>query len=124
MRYAAETRLLRVNPVHPEPDIIAQAAEIIRAGGLVAFPTETVYGLGANATDATAVERIFSAKERPNADPLIVHLASVDQLSSVALELPEIARELTALWPGALTMVLKRHPSIPPNVSAGLATVG
>ncbi|HVU14085.1 MAG TPA: L-threonylcarbamoyladenylate synthase [Phototrophicaceae bacterium] len=124
MRYAAETRFLRVDPQHPEADIIARAADVIRAGGLVAFPTETVYGLGANATDSAAVERIFSAKERPNADPLIVHLASVDQLPSVALELPPIAQELTALWPGALTMVLKRSPNIPPNVSAGLATVG
>ncbi|MBI1258355.1 MAG: threonylcarbamoyl-AMP synthase [Chloroflexi bacterium] len=124
MSYTAETRVLRVNPEHPESDLIEQAAVVIRSGGLVAFPTETVYGLGANATDPDAVDRIFSAKERPAVDPLIVHLATVDQLSSVALELPPIAQELTALWPGPLTMILKRHPSIPPNVSAGLETVG
>jgi L-threonylcarbamoyladenylate synthase len=105
-------------------DPVARAAELLRAGRLVAIPTETVYGLGANATDPDAVDRIFSAKERPAVDPLIVHLASVDQLSSVALDVPDIVRELSALWPGPLTMVLKRHPSIPPNVSAGLDTVG
>lgn len=124
MRYRAATRVLPVNPEHPEAEVIAQAAAILRAGGLVAFPTETVYGLGANATDAEAVARIFSAKARPSADPLIVHLASIEQLPVVALELPPIAQELTALWPGPLTLILKRHPNIPASVSAGLATVG
>ncbi|MCC6801654.1 MAG: threonylcarbamoyl-AMP synthase [Anaerolineae bacterium] len=124
MRYTAETRVLRVNPEHPEMEPIAAAAEVIRAGGLVAFPTETVYGLGANATDAEAVARIFSAKERPALDPLIVHLASVEQLPMVAREIPEIAYELTALMPGPLTLILKRQPNIAPNVSAGLETVG
>ncbi len=124
MRYAAETLVLQVNPEQPDPEIIKGAAEVIRSGGLVAFPTETVYGLGANATDADAVERIFSAKERPASDPLIVHLASVEQIELVALEIPEIARELTALMPGALTLVLKRQSSIAASVSAGLVTVG
>ncbi len=124
MRYTAETRVLRVNPDNPDAEAIQAAAEVIRAGGLVAFPTETVYGLGANATDPDAVARIFSAKERPALDPLIVHLASVDQLPTVALDIPDIARELTALMPGPLTLILKRHPNIPPNVSAGLDTVG
>lgn len=124
IRYTARTRLLRVNPEHPEADVIAEAASIIQAGGLVAFPTETVYGLGANATNAEAVDRIFSAKDRPAADPLIVHLAAVDQLSAVALELPPVARELADLWPGPLTLILRRHPNIPANVSAGRDTVG
>ena len=124
MRYTAETRVLRVNPDHPEPEVIQAAAEVIRAGGLVAFPTETVYGLGANATDPDAVDRIFSAKERPPVDPLIVHIAAVDQLATVALELPTIAHDLTVLMPGPLTLILKRHPRIAPGVSAGLATVG
>jgi L-threonylcarbamoyladenylate synthase len=122
-RYTAETRVLHVNPKYPESYAIEEAAALIRSGGLVAFPTETVYGLGANATDIAAIERIFSAKERPYSDPLIVHLASVDQLVSVALELPAIAHELTALWPGPLTMVLQRSEHIPSSVSAGLATV-
>lgn len=124
MRYSAETRVLRVNSDNPEPDAIQAAAEVIRAGGLVAFPTETVYGLGANATDADAVARIFSAKERPAVDPLIVHLASIDQLPAVALDIPEIAHELSILMPGPLTLILKRQPSIPSSVSAGLETVG
>ena len=124
MRYTAETRVLRVDAAHPESAAIDAAAGVLRAGGLVAFPTETVYGLGANATDPAAVARIFSAKERPATDPLIVHLASVDQLESVAVDLPDIARELTALMPGPLTLILKRHPSIAANVSNGLATVG
>lgn len=123
MRYAAETRVLRVNPAQPEPEIIAQAADVIRAGGLVAFPTETVYGLGANANDANAIARIFSAKERPMADPLIVHLADANQLPTVACDLPPIAHELTALMPGPLTMVVQRQSHIPANVSAGLPTV-
>lgn len=124
MRYTAKTRVLRVSPEHPEPEIIAQAAAVIRAGGLVAFPTETVYGLGANALDAEAVARIFSAKDRPANDPLIVHLASVDQIGEVAHDIPPMARELTALMPGPLTLVLARLPIIPASVSAGLDTVG
>lgn len=124
MRYTAETRVLRVDAADPEAATIAEAAAVLRAGWLVAFPTETVYGLGANATDAAAVARIFSAKERPATDPLIVHLASVDQLDSVAVEIPAVAYELTALMPGPLTLILKRHSSIPANVSNNLATVG
>jgi L-threonylcarbamoyladenylate synthase len=124
MRYAAETRVLRVDPIHPEAEIIAQAAAVIHAGGLVAFPTETVYGLGVNALDAEAVARIFSAKDRPANDPLIVHLASVDDLPSVAVELPPIAHELSALMPGPLTLVVKRQSRIPDSVTAGLDTVG
>lgn len=124
MRYTAETRVLRVDPVHPEADVISQAAAVIRAGGLVAFPTETVYGLGANALDADAVARIFSAKDRPANDPLIVHLASVDDLPTVAGELPPIAQELTTLMPGPLTLVVERQPHIPDGVTAGLGTVG
>lgn len=123
MRYTADTRVMRVNSNNPEPDVIAQAAAVIRAGGLVAFPTETVYGLGANATDAEAIARIFSAKDRPTSDPLIVHLAEAAQLESVALHVPPMAQELTALWPGPLTMVLERQPHIPGSVSAGLVTV-
>ncbi len=124
MRYPAETRVLRVDAAHPDAAAINAAAEVLRAGGLVAFPTETVYGLGANATDPEAVAHIFSAKERPASDPLIVHLASVDQLESVAVDIPAIAYELTALMPGPLTLILKRHPDIASIVSNGLETVG
>ncbi len=125
MRYSAETRVLRVDPEQPETEAIQTAAAVIRAGGLVAFPTETVYGLGANATDPAALDRIFSAKDRPASDPLIVHLASADQLGQVARDVPDMARELAhEFWPGPLTLILKRQPQIPANVSAGMATVG
>ncbi len=124
MRYTAETRVLPVDAENPEAPAIETAAEVLRAGGLVAFPTETVYGLGANATDPDAVAHIFSAKDRPASDPLIVHLASVDQLETVAVDIPDVAHELTALMPGPLTLILKRHPDIAANVSNGLTTVG
>jgi len=118
------TRCLKVNPEHPEPDVIAEAAAVIRGGGLVAFPTETVYGLGANALDGQAVASIFRAKERPFYDPLIVHLADAAQLSSVVAEVPDIARDLVAeFWPGPLTLVLPRGPQVPDEVTAGGGTV-
>lgn len=117
-------RLLTVNPDSPEPDLIALAAAEIRRGRLVAFPTETVYGLGANALDALAVERIFLAKGRPPTNPLIVHLASAESLSQVVAEVPPMARFLAqAFWPGPLTLILPRQEVVPPRVSAGLPTV-
>lgn len=120
-----ETRVLRVNPAEPEPEIIAQAANVIRAGGLVAFPTETVYGLGANALDERAVARIFAAKERPADDPIIVHIASLDDLYQVVTEVTPTALRLAGLfWPGPLTLVLPKAQSVPDLVTAGLPTVG
>ncbi len=103
---------------------IRQAAALIRAGELVAFPTETVYGLGANAFDAQAVARIFAAKGRPASDPVIVHVASRAQLAEVTPHVPPLgARLIDAFWPGPLTLVLPRGPRIPSDVSAGLPTV-
>ena len=119
-----ETRILRVNPHEPEADAIAEAAEALRAGELVAFPTETVYGLGANALEPQAVERIFAAKERPPTNPLIVHLADKRDLAQVATNIPEAAWKLIeAFWPGPLTLILPRQPAVPLNVTAGLETV-
>ncbi len=104
---------------------IAQAAALLRAGGLVAFPTETVYGLGADATNAEAVARIFVAKGRPHSDPLIVHIPDASWLARVARDLPPLALAVAAqFWPGPLTLVLPRAASIPPLVAAGGATVG
>jgi L-threonylcarbamoyladenylate synthase len=109
---------------NPEPEVIARAAAEIRRGGLVAFPTETVYGLGANALDATAVARIFEAKGRPATDPLIVHLTSAADLNRVARDVPRIAEPLTrTFWPGPLTLVLNRQDIVPDGVTAGLPTV-
>jgi L-threonylcarbamoyladenylate synthase len=115
---------LLVNPNTPEQDAIHEAAHVIQRGGLVAFPTETVYGLGANALDAEAVSHIFAAKQRPASDPLIVHIADPSQLEHIAVDIPPLAHDLAArFWPGPLTLVLKRHPNIPPNVSAQADTV-
>lgn len=114
----------RVDPVHPMPDVIARAAAILRAGGLVAFPTETVYGLGANALDARAVDRIYAAKGRPSYNPLIVHVASVEGALDVAADWPETAERLArTFWPGPLTLVLPKRSVVPDGVTAGLPSV-
>jgi L-threonylcarbamoyladenylate synthase len=109
----------------PADDVgLAEAARVLRAGGLVAFPTETVYGLGADALDAGAVERIFAAKERPPGNPLIVHLASDADLPGVAAEVPPAARvAIRHFWPGPLSLVLPRGRAVPLVTTGGLETV-
>jgi len=102
-----------------------RAAEILRQGGLVAFPTETVYGLGANALDAEAVARIYRVKERPFASPLIVHVADEAMARTITAEWPQRAQLLAKkFWPGPLTLVLKKAETIPSLVTAGLPSVG
>ena len=109
----------------PDRQEIEKAAQIIRAGGLVVFPTETVYGLGANALDATAVGRIFALKGRPATSPLIVHVASVEHAYEFAAKWPAEAEQLARrYWPGPLTLVVPKRPTIPDEVTAGLPTVG
>jgi L-threonylcarbamoyladenylate synthase len=109
----------------PNPANIAQAAEILRRGGLVAFPTETVYGLGANALDARAVESIFMAKGRPPTNPIIVHVAGADAAQQLVLDWPPPANRLAErFWPGPLTLVLRKRPMVPEIVTAGGSTVG
>ncbi len=104
---------------------LKRAADLLRAGGLVAFPTETVYGLGANALDAEAVGRIFAAKERPVWDPVIVHIAALPMLERVVTEVSERAALLMkAFWPGPLTLLLPRAEEVPPAVTAGRPLVG
>ena len=104
---------------------ITRAAELIRAGELVAFPTETVYGLGANALDAAAVEKIYQAKGRPAGSPLIVHVDSVEMARSLVLDWPENANLLARkFWPGPLTLVLAKKLNVPARVTGGLDTVG
>ena len=118
------TLVYHVDSAAPEPAAITAAAAVIRRGHLVAFPTETVYGLGANACDEAAIARIFAAKARPFADPLIVHLAAADQLVAVCDDIPPLAWELAAaFWPGPLTLVLRRSALIAANVSGGRDTV-
>ncbi len=106
-------------------EALEQAAAILRAGGLVALPTETVYGLGANALDAAAVERIFAAKQRPSWDPVIVHIADEAMLDGLVERVPEAARRLMkAYWPGPLTLLLPRSAAVPDAVTAGRPLVG
>jgi L-threonylcarbamoyladenylate synthase len=118
------TRTLVVSADAPDPDAIEAAALILRQGGLVAFATETVYGLGADATSAAAVRRIYAAKGRPSNNPLIVHVDSLESARPVAAIWPDMAEALAQrFWPGPLTLVLPRHPIIPGIVAAGGPTV-
>jgi len=103
---------------------VARAADILQAGGLVAFPTETVYGLGADALQVDAVEKIFDAKERPHWDPLIVHVSSLEMAEQVAEISPLAQRLAERFWPGSLTMLLPRRACIPDAVTAGRELVG
>lgn len=119
-----KTKVLTVDSQQPDPAIIEEAAAALKAGKLVAFPTETVYGLGANALDENAVKKIFSAKERPSTDPLIVHIAHVGQVAQCASAFPANARKLAlSFWAGPLTLILPKKPSIPDLVTAGLKNV-
>lgn len=98
--------------------------QLLKSGEVVAFPTETVYGLGARATDVKAVRKVFATKQRPADNPLIVHITSFDALKNMALEVPEEAKKLTdALWPGPLTLIFKKKPRVPDVVTGGLPTV-
>ena len=116
--------LLHIDPARPDPEALEQAARVLRAGGLVAFPTETVYGLGAHALDPAAVGRIYQAKGRPGYNPLIVHTADAASARALAAAWPDEAERLAAaFWPGPLTLVLPKHDSIPESVTAGLPSV-
>lgn len=116
--------LRTVDPRNPDPVIIARAADILRAGGLVAFPTETVYGLGANALNADAVAKIFESKARPAWNPVIAHVANVDEARALTTTWPETATVLAnAFWPGPLTLVLPKRDIVPDVVTAGLPAV-
>ena len=118
------TTVVRVDPVRPNLEDIARAAECLRYGGLVAFPTETVYGLGVHALDRAAVRRLFDAKRRPANDPLIVHVLDFGRVAPLVAAIPaEAARLAARFWPGPLTLVMRRAPSVPLEVTAGLETV-
>jgi L-threonylcarbamoyladenylate synthase len=113
-----------VSPSSVSPSDIDRAAEILRAGGLVALPTETVYGLGADAENPAAVARIYQAKGRPSSHPLIVHIGGVEQIDSWADGVPDAARLLAeSFWPGPLTLVLRRGSRVPREATGGLDTV-
>lgn len=119
-----QTELITVDAAQPEPDRIERAAAVLRRGGLVAFPTETVYGLGAAALDPAAVAKIFAAKGRPSNNPLIVHVTTLARARSLASSWPKAAEVLAArFWPGPLTFVLPKSAEVPSIVTAGGTTI-
>ena len=106
-------------------DLLREAADILMSGGLVAFPTETVYGLGADALNPQAAKKIYAAKGRPSDNPLIVHIADEEEMGKLAREVPEMAKKLAqAFWPGPMTLVMKKREIVPLETSGGLDTVG
>jgi L-threonylcarbamoyladenylate synthase len=120
----AETKVVAISPTDPDPEAIQQAAEVLRTGGLVAFPTETVYGLGADVLNLEAVRKVFEVKGRPSDNPLIVHVSGTKQLDDVVDEIPEKGKILgEAFWPGPLTLVMKRTILVSDLVTGGLDTV-
>ena len=119
-----KTIIKKVNKEHPEADIICQAGDILKKGGLVAFPTETVYGLGANALDEEAAMKTYAAKGRPSDNPLIVHIADMKDLPKIVTEIPEAAKKVAEkYWPGPLTMIFQKSDLVPHGTTGGLDTV-
>ena len=118
------TKVIRIDEQHMDTALIEEAGDIIKAGGLVAFPTETVYGLGGDALNPQSSEKIYSAKGRPSDNPLIVHIADIQMLGAIAREVPENAWELAErFWPGPLTMIFCKSELVPRETTGGLDTV-
>lgn len=116
--------MLKVDPINPGKEVIDEAVEVLREGGLVAFPTETVYGLGADSLNKDAVKRIYGVKGRPPDNPLILHISDLSELEMVARDVPPSIYELASkVWPGPVTFVLRKSDSVLPEVTAGLPTV-
>ena len=119
-----KTLIKKIDPEHFEDRELAEAVDILKNGGLVAFPTETVYGLGGNAYDSTASARIYAAKGRPSDNPLIVHISSFEEIYPLVKEVPEDAKKLAeSFWPGPLTMILEKSEAVPKETTGGLDTV-
>ena len=119
-----ETIIKKIDIENLAPSDLREAAEFIREGKLVAFPTETVYGLGGNAYDSTASARIYAAKGRPSDNPLIVHISEFEEIKPLVKELPDVAKALAdRFWPGPLTMILDKSDAIPKETTGGLDTV-
>ncbi|MFV0313766.1 MAG: L-threonylcarbamoyladenylate synthase [Anaerotignum sp.] len=119
-----ETKLIKIDPKNPDPNLVWQAASILKKGGLVAFPTETVYGLGGNGLDSKACENIYIAKGRPSDNPLILHISQFGELRPIVREIPQMAQKLMdAFWPGPLTMIFPKADIVPFTTTGGLDTV-
>lgn len=119
-----DTIIEKVDPAHIDTDVMEQAGKLIAEGELVAFPTETVYGLGGDALDPDASRKIYAAKGRPSDNPLIVHIADFDDMKRVAREVPEQAKKLAdAFWPGPLTMIVWKSDAVPEATTGGMQTV-
>lgn len=120
-----QTELIKITNPSAQSESIARAGGVLRRGGLVAFPTETVYGLGANGLDAAACARIYEAKGRPSDNPLILHVADRAMIDTIAADVPPCAEKLLAAFcPGPITLILRRKPIVPDRITGGLATVG
>lgn len=119
-----KTSVIEINCVEVDIEELEECAAILRQGGTVVFPTETVYGLGANGLDPTAIRKIFHAKGRPSDNPLILHIASIDDLKPLVKEIPPQAhRVMEAFWPGPLTLIFEKSEIVPEEITAGLNTV-
>ncbi len=118
------TKILRIDEVHKNETAIREAGEIIKAGGLVAFPTETVYGLGGDALNPASSRKIYEAKGRPSDNPLIVHITDMEALPAIVKSVPETGKKLAdAFWPGPLTMIMEKSALVPKETTGGLDTV-
>lgn len=118
------TKIIKLDTEDLQEGCFKEASDILRKGGLVAFPTETVYGLGANALDENASMKIYEAKGRPSDNPLIVHIAKTEDIESLALDIPDKAYRLAEVfWPGPLTIILKKKDCVPYKTTGGLDTV-
>ncbi len=119
-----KTKLLKINPQAPDPQLVAEAAQVLKEGGLVAFPTETVYGLGGDGLNSEASKKIYAAKGRPSDNPLILHISQISELRPIVREIPPAAQKLMdAFWPGPLTMIFPKAPIVPLATTGGLDTV-
>ena len=119
-----ETKVIKIDRNHPEERLLQEAGQLLKTGALVAFPTETVYGLGGDGLKETAAARIYAAKGRPSDNPLILHIAEISDMEKLAVDIPELAYRLAEkFWPGPLTMILKKSAIVPYTTTGGLDTV-
>lgn len=119
-----ETKIIRIDKEQIDYNLLEEAVNVIKNGGIVAFPTETVYGLGANGLDIKAIEKIFAAKGRPQDNPLILHIYSINQIKELVEDIPDIAKAcIKEFWPGPLTILFKKSRKVPEIITAGLDTV-